>query len=354
MVRNAAPPARTLDEQVTKGMTTRREVLKALAAVPAAAAVPGAAPRSGFIFESAPFPSCHASTLVEVDDGLLAAWFGGTREGATDVAIWSARFDGRAWSAVTKLAEEPGVPCWNPVLWRQPDGAVILFYKAGPSPETWSGFLRRSRDGGRSFFPPEMFPAGLLGPIKNKPIAGARGEILAGSSVESYNAWTSWVEISANGGRTWTRHGPIVVPTAAKGNIQPSLWRCSDGRVRMVVRTTERVGRVCIAESTDDGRTWSSAVPTPLPHPNAGLDAVKLADGRVLLVYNHTPKGRTPLNVAVSADDGDTWQMRRALEDEPGEYSYPAVIQARDGSVHVTYTWRRERIKHAVLSPGDI
>jgi predicted neuraminidase len=95
-------------------------------------------------------------------------------------------------------------------------------------------------------------------------------------------------------------------------------------------------------------------VPTSLPHPNAGLDAVKLADGRVLLVYNHTPKGRTPLNVAVSADDGDTWHMRMALEDEPGEYSYPAVIQARDGSVHVTYTWRRERIKHVVLSPTDI
>jgi len=335
-------------------MTTRRDVLKALAAVPVATAG-SSGNRGGFIFEQAPFPSCHASTLVEVDgDGLLAAWFGGTHEKAPDVAIWTARFDGVSWSAPAKVAEEPGIPTWNPVLWREAAGGLILFYKAGPSPENWSGFLKRSRDGGRTWSEAELLPAGLFGPIKNKPIAGLRGEIVAGTSVESYRAWTSWVDISPDGGRTWTRHGPIVVPGVPKGNIQPSLWRCTDGRLRMVVRTTERVGRVCLAESSDDGRTWSAARATSLPHPNAGLDAVKLADGRVLLVYNHTPSGRTPLSVAVSEDDGDTWRVRRALEDGPGEYSYPAVIQARDGRVHVSYTWRRERIKHVVLSPAEL
>jgi predicted neuraminidase len=335
-------------------MTTRRDVLKALAAVPVVTA-DSAGTRGGFIFEHAPFPSCHASTLVEVaGGGLLAAWFGGTRERAPDVAIWTARFDGVSWSAPAKVAEEPGIPTWNPVLWPEAAGGLILFYKAGPSPETWSGFLKRSRDGGRTWSEAELLPAGLFGPIKNKPIAGLRGEIVAGTSVESYRAWTSWVDISPDGGRTWTRHGPIVVPGVPKGNIQPSLWRCTDGRLRMVVRTTERVGRVCLAESSDDGRTWSAARATSLPHPNAGLDAVKLADGRVLLVYNHTPSGRTPLSVAVSEDDGDTWQVSRALEDGPGEYSYPAVIQARDGRVHVSYTWRRERIKHVVLSPPEL
>lgn len=336
-------------------MTTRRHVLKALAALPVAAGGPVRAAGPGFIFEQAPFPSCHASTLVEVDGGgLLAAWFGGTRERAPDVCIWSARFDGRIWSPITKVAEEPGIPTWNPVLWREKGGALILFYRAGPSPETWSTFVKRSRDGGRTWSEAELLPAGVLGPIKNKPIAGAGGEIVAGSSVESYRAWTSWVEISPDGGRTWSKHGPIVVPGVPEGNIQPSLWRCTDGRLRMVVRTTQAVGRVGMAESSDDGRTWSAVKPTSLPHPNAGLDAVKLADGRVLLVYNHTPKGRTPLNLALSTDDGDTWQLRRALEDGPGEYSYPAVIQARDGQVHVTYTWRRERIKHVVLSPADL
>ena len=335
-------------------MTTRRDVLKALAVAPLAAPRPFPAAPGGFIYDQAPFPSCHASTLVEVEGGLLAAWFGGRHERADDVAIWSARLDGAAWSPMVKIAEEPGIPTWNPVLWRDGDGGLILFYRAGPSPETWSTFLKRSRDGGRTWSEAELLPAGVLGPIKNKPIAGARGEIVAGSSVESYRAWTSWVERSADGGRTWTKHGPIVVPGVPKGNIQPSLWRCTDGRLRMVVRTTERVGRVCLAESTDDGRTWSAARATALPHPNAGLDAVKLADGRVLLVYNHTTKGRTPLSVALSTDDGDTWTTRLALEDGPGEYSYPAVIQARDGRVHVSYTWRRERIKHVALRPADL
>ena len=338
-------------------MATRRDVLKALAALPAVRAT--AAPESPvlsstFVYEQAPFPSCHASTVVELEDGLLAAWFGGQHERAPDVAIWSARFDGRAWSAPAKVAEEPGIPTWNPVLWREASGALILFYRAGPSPETWSTFLKRSGDGGRTWSEPELLPAGVLGPIKNKPIAGARGEIVAGSSVESYRAWTSWVEISPDGGRTWTRHGPIVVPGTPKGNIQPALWRCSDGRLRMAVRTTERVGRVALAESRDDGRTWSPARPTALPHPNSGLDAVKLADGRVLLVHNHTAKGRTPLTVTLSEDDGESWRTHLALEDGPGEYSYPAVIQARDGTVHVTYTWRRERIKHVTLAPRSL
>ena len=337
-------------------MATRRDVLKALAAVPAARAIAAPADaivRSGFVYEQAPFPSCHASTIVEVEGGLLAAWFGGQHERAPDVAIWSARLEGTRWSPMTKVAEEPGIPTWNPVLWRDRDG-LILFYRAGPSPETWSTLLKRSADGGRTWSDAELLPAGVLGPIKNKPVAGARGEIVAGSSVESYRAWTSWVEISGDGGRTWSRHGPIEVPGVPKGNIQPALWRGSDGRLRMVVRTTERVGRVGLAESPDDGRTWSPVRATALPHPNSGLDVVKLADGRVLLVHNHTSKGRTPLTVTLSSDDGTTWQPRLALEDGPGEYSYPAVIQAGDGSVHVTYTWRRERIKHVVLSPAAL
>jgi predicted neuraminidase len=333
---------------------SRRDVLKGFAALPLAAAAPGG-PRSEFVFEQAPFAACHASTIAEVQGGrLLCAWFGGTRERAPDVAIWTARREDERWSAPEKVAEEPGIPCWNPVLWRLPDGEVLLFYKAGPSPETWSALVKRSRDGGRTWSEPELLAAGILGPIKNKPIAGRGGEIVAGTSVESYRAWTSWVDISPDGGRTWSRHGPIVVPGVAQGNIQPSLWRCGDGRLRMVVRTTERVGRICLAESADDGRTWTTARQTSLPNPNAGIDAVKLADGRVLLAYNHTPKGRSPLNLAVSADDGDTWQMRRVLESEPGEYSYPAVIQAGNGEVHVTYTWRRERIKHVVLSPDEL
>ena len=90
---------------------------------------------------------------------------------------------------------------------------------------------------------------------------------------------------------------------------------------------------------------------TPLPNPNSGIDAVTLSDGLQLLVYNHTPRGRSPLNVAVSRD-GKNWQAAAVLEDQPGEYSYPAVIQTPDGLVHVTYTWKRQRVRHVVLDPA--
>jgi predicted neuraminidase len=90
---------------------------------------------------------------------------------------------------------------------------------------------------------------------------------------------------------------------------------------------------------------------TVLPNPNSGTDAVMLQDGRTLLVYNHTRKGRTPLNVALSAD-GKSWQAALVLEDQPGEYSYPTAIQARDGIVHIVYTWKRQKIRHVAVDPG--
>ena len=103
--------------------------------------------------------------------------------------------------------------------------------------------------------------------------------------------------------------------------------------------------------SSDQGRTWSSIELTDLPNPSAGTDAVTLADGRHLIVYNPTRRGRSPLSIAVSSD-GIDWKLAHVLEDERGEYSYPAVIQTPDGLVHTTYTWRREKIRHVVLDPA--
>ena len=88
-----------------------------------------------------------------------------------------------------------------------------------------------------------------------------------------------------------------------------------------------------------------------LPNSSTGTDAVTLKDGRHVLIYNHTPTGRSPLNVGVTTD-GKIWKQVAVLEDKPGEYSYPAVIQSADGLIHVTYTWKRERIKHVTLDPA--
>ncbi|MHB8653776.1 MAG: sialidase family protein [Terriglobia bacterium] len=310
---------------------------------------PGPDIHSDFVFERAPFESCHASTIVETANGeFLAAWFGGSHEGASDVAIWMARLSGGIWSPPARVAFEPGVPSWNPVLFRGKDNRIWLFYKFGPSPSTWTGAYKISSDSGISWSDPVHLPAGMLGPIKDKPIQLVNGDIVAGTSVESYQSWSGWIERSTDDGKTWSKHGPIVIPGAPYGLIQPTLVELRPNVLRLFARS--RQGFIYKADSSDGGRTWTAASPTPLPNPNSGIDCIRLKDGRILMVYNHSSHGRSPLNVAVSSDGGETWSPLLKLENDPGEFSYPAVIQASNGDVHITYTWKRQRIKHVVIS----
>lgn len=305
-----------------------------------------------FIFEKAPFASCHASTIVEAEPGkFLAAWFGGKDEGAADVRIWSSRFDGKAWSAPAIAAEEPGFPCWNAVLFKSASGTLFLFYKAGRDPMSWTGFVRRSTDAGATWSKAEQLPAGLLGPIKNKPIQRADGTILAPTSVESHRAWACWIERSKDDGKTWQKFGPIHVPDHPYGIIQPTLFERKDCSILALCRS-RGLGVIVQAESKDDGETWSPAEKTGLPNPGSGIDGVRAANGEFYLVYNHTKKGRTPLNVARSVDEGKTWKTVATLEEQPGEYSYPSVIQGNDGKLHVTYTYQRRHIKYLALDPA--
>lgn len=312
-----------------------------------------------FIFEKAPFPSCHASTLVEPTPGkLFAAWFGGTAEGNRDVKIWASDYDGgKAWTEPRMIAEEPGFPTWNPVLFLV-GKEVVLNYKAGPSPMTWSAYQKRSSDGGKTWSDAVMLPAGVYGPIKDKPIVTSDGALLAGTSVESHRAWCSWVDRSTDGAKTWTRHGPIDVPTARNNLIQPTLLEVEPKRVLALCRA-RGIGFICQAESRDGGLTWGPAKPlngkdgtTELPNPNSGIDAVKTDKGDLFLVYNHTPMGRFPLNLAWSGDQGATWKKGQTFEDQLGEFSYPAIIHGSDGKLHVTYTWNRRHIKYVTADPA--
>lgn len=316
------------------------------------AAQPGIV-RQEFIYETAPFPQCHASTIEEVEGGLIAAWFGGTHEKHADVGIWISRFDGTSWSPVVEVVngvedENTRYPCWNPVLFQPKDGPLMLFYKVGPSPSTWWGMLTTSRDKGNTWSEPVRLPDNMAGPIKNKPIQLADGTILCGSSTED-NGWRVHMETTADLGTSWKTTGPLNdgVEFAA---IQPTILRF-DGKLQILCRS--RQGKVVESWSSDNGTSWSPLEATALPNPNSGFDAVTLADGRGLLVYNHTPRGRSPLNVAVS-NDGKTWNQVLVLENEPGEYSYPAVIQTSDGLVHTTYTWKRRLIKHVVIDPKKL
>jgi predicted neuraminidase len=315
--------------------------------------------KAEFLFETAPFASAHASTIVETRDGLVAAWFGGTREGATDVGIWLSRHVSGRWTSPVEVAtgiEPDGTryPCWNPVLFEMADG-LTLFYKVGPSPRTWWGMVRTSHDSGQTWSGAQRLPRHVLGPIKNKPLRLTEGTVVSPSSTESAESPSRWrvhFERSIDAGRTWAVARPSEPADDSRIDaIQPSILTYPGDRLQAVGRT--RSGRIFETWSDDAGKTWSALALTALPNPNSGIDAVTLRDGRQLIVYNHTTEGRSPLNVAVSRD-GKSWHAAFVLESNPGEYSYPAVIQAKDSLVHVTYTWKRQRIKHVVIDPAKL
>ncbi|MBA3484986.1 MAG: exo-alpha-sialidase [Pirellulales bacterium] len=307
---------------------------------------------SEFIFESAPFPSCHASTIAESNGQLIAAWFGGTYERHPDVGIWTARHVDGAWTAPVEVAngvESPTLryPTWNPVLFQPKNGPLMLFYKVGPSPSEWWGMLQTSDDGGKSWSKARRLPDNVLGPIKNKPIELENGDVLCPSSSED-DGWRVHIERTGDQGKTWTRT-PALNDGKTIDAIQPSILVHGKDRLQALGRTRNQ--RLFEVWSDDGGKTWGEMALTELPNPNSGTDAVTLADGRHLLVYNHNPaeEGRSPLNVAVSTD-GRAWEAALELENEPNvQFSYPAVIQTSDGLVHITYTWKRLKIKHAVV-----
>ncbi len=308
---------------------------------------------SQFIFESAPFRSAHASTIVETKSGLLAAWFGGTDEGNPDVGIWLSRNDGQGWTPPVEVARwnEGGkrLPCWNPVLFQPKGGQLWLFYKAGPTPANWWGMLMSSSDHGKTWTEPRRLPDGFLGPVKNKPITLKDGSILAPTSFED-RGWRVHFERTTDLGKTWQTIGPVDDDKTWEA-IQPTLLTHPDGRIQALCRSQQ--SKIVECWSGDGGKTWSKLAATALPNPDSGIDAVTLADGRHLLVYNPTTRGRSPLAVAISAD-GKSWRTVLVLEDQPGEYSYPAVIQSADGLVHITYTWHRKKIRHVVVDPNKL
>jgi predicted neuraminidase len=309
---------------------------------------------SEFIFDKAPFPSCHASTVVETKHGLVAAWFGGTRERAPDVGIWVSRHDAKQWSPPVEVAngiQEKGdrLPTWNPALFQPRDGPLMLFYKVGPSPSAWWGMVMSSSDDGVTWSAPQKRPEGILGPVKDKPVQLADGTILSPSSTEN-GGWRILIERSTDGGKTWTKSEPLNDPQTAK-LIQPTILDHGDGNLQILCRSQQQ--KIYESWSRDGGKTWSEPTPTELPNPNSGIDAVQLKDGRSLIVYNHSPTARTPIHVAVSKD-GKTWSAPQMIEEGEGQYSYPAVIQTSDGMVHITYTWRRLKIRHVVLDPGKL
>ena len=320
-----------------------------------------------FINEHAAYSECHAATIAEVAPGqLVAAWFGGTREGRPDVCIWVARREAGRWLEAANVAggvqpDGRRYPTWNPVLFQPRSGPLVLFYKVGPAPDRWWGMMVTSTDGGRTWSLPRRLPEGVLGPIKNKPVTLPDGAWLCPSSVEGgSDGWRVHFELTRDAGRTWSVVGPVQKGPELQA-IQPSVLFHRDGRLQALCRT--RNGVIAATWSNDGGMHWSALAATTLPNPNSGIDAVTLADGRQLLVYNNSAppldqpaKGaRCPLDVALS-EDGVTWRHVLTLESKPipNGYAYPSVIQTDDGLVRIVYTWNRQRIKYVVLDPREL
>lgn len=335
------------------------------------------APAGEFIFEpgSTSFPECHASTIVALKNGeLMAAWFGGTKEGAPDVAIWGSRRILGKWTAPVELEREKGFPSWNPVLFHTNDGRLWLYYKVGPSPSDWAAGRKYSYDEGKTWSKDERLPAGILGPIRAKPLVLDDGTIVSGSSVEAHETWAAWVERSKDNGKTWTKIGPITIsrevdaaeppapnppagapgwaadkgPRQYMGIIQPSVVSLGGKHLRLYARSRTLASKIAVADSFDGGLSWTPARFLDLPNNNSGIDAVTLKDGRIVMIFNNTTVGRTPLSLAVSTD-GEHFRVFATLEDAVGQYSYPALIQAPDGSLEMTYTWQRKTIKYVHL-----
>ena len=304
---------------------------------------------AGFIFEKAPFPECHASTIVETEDGFLAAWFGGTREGDKDVCIYtSAKEDEDRWGIPVKVAD--GIvndtlqyPCWNPVLYKRDNGDIILYYKIGPNPREWWGMYKISIDDGKSWSEPIKIPDNMLGPIKNKPVRLSDGTMMYPTSIETMEMWNIYVETSDQDLKNWRK---IAIDNNNFNAIQPTILLHKNNRYRCCVEVKRKDSGNVVERY---GETWTSVTATSLPNNNSGIDAVTCSNGLHLLVYNPITKGRNKLSLAGSYD-GKIWEDLMILENQTeGEFSYPAIIQSGDGTIHITYTYNRNTIKYVHL-----
>ena len=296
-------------------------------------------------------PECHASTIAEVGDTLVCAWFGGLYEKHPSVGIWLSHNTGSGWSRPREVAtgvdaNGQRVPCWNPVLFQPQDGPLVLFYKTGRTIAGWQTHYMTSGDAGRTWSSPVTLENPVMGPVRNKPVQLEDGTILYGGSDEpDWQSWQLFFSRSTSTLTRWELTGPVTTPDECQA-IQPAFLR-SGGDVVALFRTRQGlIGRV---ESSDGGGAWSAPSLTSLPNPNSGIDAVTLRSGLHILVYNDSVDARSPLVVAVSGDT-HRWRTHRVLESGPGEFSYPAVIESADGTVHVTYTWNRRCIAHVRIS----
>jgi len=314
-------------------------------------------------------PYKHPCTITELDNGdLLLAYYGGGGEYETATAVFGSRLKRgvRRWSQPVILAKNPMYSMGNPVLWQAPDQRVWLFFVVRPG-KTWSSSRiagKISDDRGQHWSDAFMvtFNEGTM--VRSRPLALADGAYLlpiyheTGADTEKTAPDTGSVFLRyEQGSHTWTPSNKVL---SRMGNLQPAAVELWPGHLLALCRRGGDYepgddGYVVRTESQDGGRTWSAGVETDFPNPNAAVDLLRLRNGHLLFVYNHSMNDRTPLRAVVSADDGRTWSRKLDLAAGQGDFGYPTAIQTRDGRLHVTYTSdERTVIRHAVFEETDL
>lgn len=325
------------------------------------------------------FIQCHAPTLVRLATGdMLVAYFAGSHEGSSDSAIWLSRRKQGRWLAPQRVTTVPDQAHWNPVLHYQ-QGKLWLFYKAGVGVHQWQSWLTTSDDDGYSWRTPQPLVAAdprPRGPVKNKLLVATNGVWLAPASTEDKHHWDVAVDRSGDHGGSWQwtevplRHWPAGVQNADSwqglehgilwendidtvfrwdGLIQPALWESAPGQIHMLTRSTR--GQLWRSDSGDYGLNWSAAYATSFANNNSGIDVVRIKSGVLVLACNPVAGNwgkRTPLSLYLSQDNGGHWQFALHIEQQNGEFSYPALI-ADDQRLHLTYSRNRSSINYCLL-----
>lgn len=307
-----------------------------------------------FIFEKNPkAPSCHASTVLPLEDStVLAAWFGGAREGDKSVEIWVSRRTAEGvWTEPVSVSEGDSVAHWNPVLYQQENGTIILYYKHGETIPDWITRYITSTDNGLTWSKPQTLvpgdTSGGRGPVKNKCLKLSNGRVLGPASTEQNKKWIPFIDVSDDDGITWNFYGLMERPKykgAFVGLIQPTLWEDEEGEVHCFLRSNK--GAIYRSDSSDKGITWCKPYRTRLPNNNSGIDIKKDNSGRLWLIYNPVDVNwgiRHPLSLACSKDNGKHFTEILIPEPGNGEFSYPAIT-CKDNTLYITYTYKRKQI----------
>lgn len=328
------------------------------------------------------YKACHVSTIARNEKGDLAVcYFAGTKEGAPDLGIWLSRKINDKWEAPRRIKYMYGFQHWNPILRYDGNGRLVLLYKVGHNVQEWYTLISGSDDFGESWNASREVVEGDHRPrvsTKNRLILQG-DNWFGGTSVETDTNHDCFIDVSRDGGKTWTLHPiPFDHITHDKvgsidwkgikelwasdpervlrwdGVIQPTLWSLEPGKLSCLMRSSR--GCLFRSDSVDNGETWCKAYPTQLPNNNCGIDVAQMKDDTLVVFYNPVSVNwgeRTPLSASISVDDGRTWTEPWHLETEAGEYSYPFALPDGNSRIDLTYTWRRQKIVHCVLEVYD-